>query len=123
MRFIIADIPGAEVRRLYPGDDNYILAEDECDVHPCIGCMKCWIRNLPDCVIRDDFSGMVEKFRTCSELVILSKCVYGGFSPYVKNAGCRQALPGLFTESGDQGREYGVPVRHRESVCDDGLSV
>ena len=59
MRFIIADIPGAEVRRLYPGDDNYILAEDECDVHPCIGCMKCWIRDLPECVIRDDFSGMV----------------------------------------------------------------
>lgn len=86
MRFIIADIPGVEVRRLYPGDDNYILAEDECDVHPCIGCMKCWIRDLPECVIRDDFSGMVGKFRTCSELVILSKCVYGGFSPYVKNA-------------------------------------
>lgn len=86
MRFIIADIPGAEVRRLYPGDENYILAEDECDAHPCIGCMKCWISNLSDCVIRDGFSGMIEKFRTCSELVILSKCVYGGFSPFVKNA-------------------------------------
>ena len=37
-------------------------------------------------MIRDDFSGMVGKFRTCSELVILSRCVYGGFSPFVKNA-------------------------------------
>jgi len=36
-------------------------------------------------VIRDKYGDMGELISKCSEVIIISKCFYGGFSPFVKN--------------------------------------
>lgn len=52
---------------------------------PCTGCFGCWIKTPGRCVIKDDYATMGEELAKCEELVIVSRCTYGGFSPYVKN--------------------------------------
>lgn len=36
-------------------------------------------------MIRDKYGDMGELISKCSEVIIISKCFYGGFSPFVKN--------------------------------------
>ncbi len=54
------------------------------EVKHCIGCFGCWVKTPGRCVIKDrasKFPGLVSQSR---ELVIISRNVYGGFSPAVK---------------------------------------
>jgi multimeric flavodoxin WrbA len=36
-------------------------------------------------VIRDAYGDMGEKLSKCSEVIMISRCFYGGYSPFVKN--------------------------------------
>ncbi len=65
------------------GDDN-ILLEDGA-IRNCIGCFGCWVKTPGRCVLKDAYSDMGAKLGSCSQLLIVSKCCYGGFSPFVKN--------------------------------------
>lgn len=49
------------------------------------GCFGCWLKTPGACVIRDKYGDMGEYLSKCDEVIIISKCVYGGFSPFVKN--------------------------------------
>jgi len=61
------------------------VIDDNNTIHNCIGCFGCWIKKPGECVIDDDYSNMGEYLSNCNELIIISKCFYGGFSPFVKN--------------------------------------
>ena len=45
----------------------------------------CWIKTPAVCIIRDKYGDMGEYLSKCKKLIIISKCCYGGFSPFVKN--------------------------------------
>lgn len=53
-------------------------------VHHCIGCFGCFVKTPGKCVITDACQDQGSKMAHCDELVIVSECVYGGYSPDAK---------------------------------------
>ncbi|WNX84267.1 flavodoxin family protein [Agathobaculum sp. NTUH-O15-33] len=50
----------------------------------CIGCFGCWIKTPGRCVIKDRASVLPSYFAQCSEVMIVSPILYGGYSANVK---------------------------------------
>lgn len=86
MRLIIHDLKSEEFEKLFPNglEDTSVISDDG-SIHNCIGCFGCWLKTPGACVIRDKYGDMGEYLSKCDEVIIISECVYGGFSPFVKN--------------------------------------
>lgn len=54
-------------------------------IKPCIGCFGCWIKTPGSCVLPDSYQEMGKLLSRTDELILISRCFYGGFSPHVKN--------------------------------------
>ncbi len=61
-----------------------IICEND-KIHHCIGCFGCWIKTPGQCVLKDSFNNMGELMAGSNELIIISKCKYGTYSPFVRN--------------------------------------
>ena len=86
MKLYIHDLEKSEFERLFhdgPGD-SMVISDDQ-TIQPCIGCFGCWVKTPGICVIRDPYRNMGFNLSRCDELILISKCSYGGFSPFVKN--------------------------------------
>lgn len=66
-------------------DDNCKIIYDSGNIRHCIGCFGCWIKTPETCVIKDGYENMGELMSKCNELILISKCTYGGYSTFVKN--------------------------------------
>lgn len=87
MNLVIHDLEQEELlSSIFPtlGDDIKIISDDGTIKH-CIGCFGCWIKTPAVCVIRDNYGDMGEYLSKCKTLTIISKCFYGGYSPFIKN--------------------------------------
>lgn len=85
MKLLIHDVEEENFKELLPSTtDNVIIVSDDGTVHNCIGCFGCWIKTPGACVIRDKYGDMGECLSKCHEVIIISKCFYGGFSPFIK---------------------------------------
>jgi multimeric flavodoxin WrbA len=62
-----------------------VIISDSGKIHPCICCYGCWIRTPGQCVINDGYNNMGELMSRTSKIIIISQCLYGGYSPFVKN--------------------------------------
>ena len=82
MRLLIHYLDNYEFKDL-PNDIKIIEKKD--DIKHCIGCFGCWIKTPAECVINDSYKNIGELFSKSDEIIVISKCVYGGYSPYVKN--------------------------------------
>lgn len=65
--------------------EHWTVLSDTGRIRPCIGCFCCWLRTPGRCVIRDGFEHMGALLSEADELLIISRCSFGGFSPFVKN--------------------------------------
>lgn len=54
------------------------------NVHHCMGCFGCFVKTPGMCIIDDDCRDQGRKFGHADELIIVSECVYGGYSPDAK---------------------------------------
>jgi multimeric flavodoxin WrbA len=85
MKLIIHDLPEEQAKAVIPqGEDIRVIAPKE-KIGNCIGCFGCWVKTPGKCVIKDDYSLTGALVGQSEELIILSRCSYGGFSPFVKN--------------------------------------
>lgn len=86
MKLLIHDLENKKFRKIFPNqlDDTIIISDDD-TIHHCIGCFGCWIKTPGACIIRDKYGDMGEYLSKCQEVILISKCCYGGFSPFVKN--------------------------------------
>lgn len=85
MRLIIHDLKKEQADQFLPKDkDTYVIYEKG-EIRNCIGCFGCWTKTPGECVIKDGYSNMGELLSETEELVIVSRCVYGSYSPFVKN--------------------------------------
>lgn len=86
MKLLIHDLEGEKFKELLPSAmDNVTIVSDEGTMHHCIGCFGCWIKTPGTCVIHDKYEDMGACLSKCDEVIIISKCFYGGFSPFIKN--------------------------------------
>lgn len=86
MKIIIHDLSQKEFTALDLNiDENSTVISDNGTIHHCIGCFGCWIKTPGVCVLKDDYRNMGELLSKCSELIIISKCLYGSYSPFIRN--------------------------------------
>lgn len=86
VRIIIHDLANTDFEKLFPHSlDETVVISSDAKIKHCLGCFGCWTKTPGVCVIRDGYEDMGERLAKCSEAVIISRCYYGGFSPFVKN--------------------------------------
>ena len=86
LKILLHDLNGSEFKALYPNVDmNTTVISDNGAIHNCIGCFGCWLKTPGICVLKDNYNDMGKLLSKCDELKIISKCVYGSYSPFIRN--------------------------------------
>ena len=87
MNILIHDLKPSEAARLFPQwteEQGWLVFSDDGAIRRCTGCFGCWVRTPGACVIRDRYGDLGQHLSRCEHLVLVSRCVYGGLSPFVK---------------------------------------
>ncbi|MGL5378952.1 NAD(P)H-dependent oxidoreductase [Clostridium sp.] len=86
MRLLINDLKEEELKRYFKEIPNDIITiSNNSSIKKCVGCFNCWIKTPATCVIKDDYQEMGKMISQSEEIIIVTKCTYGGYSPFVKN--------------------------------------
>ena len=86
MKLLIHDLSEKEAKKILPNlPKDMVVFSPKQNIHPCIGCFSCWFVSPGYCIIKDDHCNIGEVFSKVQEIIIISKCVYGSYSPYIKN--------------------------------------
>lgn len=86
MKLIIHDLDRDEFDALQiPMDETDIVYSKAGGISSCIGCFGCWVKTPGRCVIKDGYENIGRDLAHCHEVHIISRCVYGSYSPFVKN--------------------------------------
>jgi multimeric flavodoxin WrbA len=85
MRVIIHDLGNEACKKLHIAmqDGDTVISETG-KIHACLGCFGCWIRTPGLCVIQDEYQQTGNLFVRADKIIVISRCCYGGFSPFVK---------------------------------------
>lgn len=86
MKILVHDLNEQEFGNLMPqiGEEITVISNTH-KIHSCIGCFDCWLKTPTACVIKDNYRGIGKLMSQCDEMILISKCFYGGYSPFVKN--------------------------------------
>lgn len=87
MKLLIHDLTAEDAGRLFPewtGETGWRVISDDGALKNCTGCFGCWVKTPGACVIRDTYGDMGQLLARCDEVVLVSRCCYGGPSPFVK---------------------------------------
>lgn len=105
---LIYDISPELVKALLPDQSGYKIIDANASAAFCRGCFGCWLKTPGCCVIKDRLQTIAAQIGCCKEVIILSLCCYGGFSPGVKRVLDRAIAVSLpfFTYRG--GRVYHI---------------
>ena len=74
-------------------EDDITVISDNGKINPCICCFACWIKTPGQCIIKDGYENMGVLLSKCSQMIIISKCFYGSYSPFIKNVLDRTVCP------------------------------
>jgi multimeric flavodoxin WrbA len=85
MKILIHDLPEETFAGLPVSDRGITVISDKGKIKNCIGCFGCWLKTPGICALNDGYQNIGQLFAACSELTVVSKCVYGAYSPFVKN--------------------------------------
>lgn len=87
MKLLIHDLSEEALLKILPDAGNEFgkIVYPQQPIRQCTGCFGCWIKTPGACVIKDDYGELGQLFARCEEVLLISRCVYGGFSPFVKN--------------------------------------
>lgn len=84
MRLIIHDLSDMDKPPVQEDENTVIICNNK-KINCCVGCFGCWIKTPGKCIIKDSYNNMGELLSKCDELIIISKCCYGSYSPFIKN--------------------------------------
>jgi ribosomal protein S18 acetylase RimI-like enzyme len=86
-RLILHDLDEARAARLLPpAGEGTALFPALPEAKACRGCFGCWTLTPGACVLRDRLQGFAGLIARRAELTVVSRLVWGGFSPPVKRA-------------------------------------
>lgn len=66
--------------------EKYFLYLDDMKINPCLGCFNCWTKTPGKCIINDDNELKNRLFIECDYIVLVSRILYGMYSPTFKVA-------------------------------------
>ncbi len=84
MKLIIHDLSEEERDKLPIFPEDSIIISNDSNIKRCIGCFGCWFKTPGRCVLKDGYEHMGEYFGKADELIVISKCSFGSYSPFVK---------------------------------------
>lgn len=96
------DVPPEQFSQLLPQASTAFYASGKTAL--CKGCFSCWVKTPGACIMRDGTAAFEQLLPQTDVLVIISRCLYGGFSQPVK-AVLDRSIPHLlpfFTTRGGQ---------------------
>ena len=82
MKTIIHDLGKEYSTRLLSAADRVICADGR--YAPCQGCFKCWTKHPAACALKDVLQESCRMLGISDDLTIITKNLYGGYSPAVK---------------------------------------
>ncbi len=85
MKLLIHDLEEEYLIQLLEHQDNIRIISKNTPIHHCIGCFGCWVKTPAYCVLKDEYMNMAPRIAACEEIILISQCTYGGYSPFVKN--------------------------------------
>jgi len=105
MNIVIHDRKETDIKEILKDNlEETIVISDDGKINPCICCFGCWIKTPGQCIIKDGYENMGALLSKCNQMIIISKCFYGSYSPFVKNVldriVCPYQLPYLKTTNG-----------------------
>ncbi|MDR1420323.1 MAG: flavodoxin family protein [Treponema sp.] len=105
MNILIHDIKNPDEKTFFDNWKNdATVISDNGKIHPCICCFGCWIKTPGQCVINDGYNNMGALLSKCKRMIIISRCFYGSYSPFVHNVLDRSIpyiLPCFRTKNGE----------------------
>jgi len=93
------------------------VISDNGKINRCTCCFGCWLKTPGQCVIKDGYENMGRLFSTCDKLIIISRCFYGMYSPFVKNVLDRGACPYLLPYFKTRNGETHHPKRYKNKIA------
>ncbi|MDO5089770.1 MAG: flavodoxin family protein [Leptotrichiaceae bacterium] len=66
-------------------NNQIILIHSDSKIKSCMGCFECWVKTPGKCKIRDGYENLAKIYSKAEKIIIISKCCYGSYSPFVKN--------------------------------------
>ena len=83
MKVILYDLPDQYDSLIKDKSDRSIAADGK--YAPCQGCFGCWTKHPAECFMKDSLQQACRVMGQADELVIITKNLYGSYSPAVKN--------------------------------------
>lgn len=71
---------------IYPGEiqkEDLVIRNTQ-NIQTCTGCHACWTKTPGRCVLKDPLQNIGYLLSVCDELLIVSRCLYGGFSSFIQ---------------------------------------
>lgn len=86
MIVLIHDLPQEKEKQLLASYQNppLVVADNGTILH-CLGCFGCWTKEPGICILEDRYRKNGALLGSAKEVHIVSRCFYGGFSPFIKN--------------------------------------
>lgn len=83
MEILVHDLP--DIPQAWTNMPDRVILSPQQPIHPCEGCLGCWADSAGRCVIEDGYQDLASALSVCSHWILVSRCTYGTFSPFVKN--------------------------------------
>ncbi len=84
MKLIIHDLSKEESSKIPIFSDDSIIISNMSKIKRCTGCFGCWFKTPGKCVLKDGYEHMGEHLGKADELIVISRCSFGSYSPFVK---------------------------------------
>ena len=120
MKIIIHDLDKKELEKIYNltginKNENIILIFDNKIIKNCTGCFFCWTKNPGECRIKDGYDNLAELYSKTEKIIIISKCCYGSYSPFVKNV-LDRSIPYLLPFFKIKNKEMHHTIRYKNKL-------
>lgn len=86
MKVLLHDLDPEIFAKLCPNlSENICVISQKEPIKKCIGCFGCWLKTPGECIIQDGYGSLGKKMGESTDYIIISRVIYGGLSPFVKN--------------------------------------
>ena len=114
MEIIIHDLPEEKLKKIYKNTDNTLIITNNKKIKNCMGCFYCWIKTPGECRIKDGYDNLAELYSKAEKIIIISRCCYGSYSPFIKNI-LDRSIPYLLPFFKIKNKEMHHTIRYKRS--------